>query len=305
MAITKPAVSTAPVKKTTTQPKKQRPRKKKPTDPVMGDMAGDVLPPKSYTETGLPVNQFSPPQTTRDMRKKDRQDQSMDEPMSLESPDIPGVSDVVKPGVVQSAPIDPDAMLPISPPSETPSSQMNQGDVKKADAKIADVKQLIRDAKWVEMKPSAEQLTEMMLTPEQRVQADALYNLADLATYYRGALQRGLGTLKSTQDFEVADGFRVIVVQVSTSSITVMFNKRNKTYSIDELPLRLGEKIASFALSPDKPDSIAAKNAYQSMVPQATDAHRSDAIDSLMSLNGQLEEVDTKAVAEMIKALFN
>ena len=41
------------------------------------------------------------------------------------------------------------------------------------------------------------------------------------------------------------------------------------------------------------------------MVPQATDAHRSDAIDSLMSLNGQLEEVDTKAVAEMIKALFN
>ena len=224
--------------------------------------------------------------------------------MSLESPDIPGVSDVARPGVVQSAPIDPDAMLPISPPSETPSSQMNQGDVKKADAKIADVKQLIRDAKWVEMKPSAEQLTEMMLTPEQRVQADALYNLADLATYYRGALQRGLGTLKSTQDFEVADGFRVIVVQVSTSSITVMFNKRNKTYSIDDLPLRLGEKIASFALSPDKPDSIAAKNVYQSMVPQATDAHRSDAIDSLMSLNGQLEEVDTKAVAEMIKALF-
>ncbi|NND96191.1 MAG: hypothetical protein HKN47_02545 [Pirellulaceae bacterium] len=333
-------------KPTTSAPRKERyPKPKRNVDPVMGSMSGGVDPPAKLSSTGIPVNEFSPPQSDNASAADNASDNTgMQEPPSMDPasmdptstdsgmlPDLTGdmttgdmttedaVPDVNAADMADSSPSDPamtpspstpvpevnpDGALPVSPGTETGPVKLTDQQIAANDAAIKQVKELIAGAKWIEMKPAAEKLTEMMLSDEQRVEADALYNLADLAMFYRGAVQRGLGTLKATQDFEVAEGFRVLVVEVSHSSLTVRYNARNKTYSLDEIPFRLAEKISTFALDPGKPDSIAAKSCYQAISPLSNDEHRKEAINWLELVNDDLEDVDTKAVGEMIQSIF-
>ena len=202
-------------------------------------------------------------------------------------------------------PIDPDAMMAVDGPTTSAPEEMTEEMVAANDAEITKVRELVRKANWDQMAAAAERLTELQLTEEQRADAEALYDLAYMASFYRGGIQRGLGTLKATQDFEVAEGFRVLVVEVSQTSLTVRFSARNKTYSLDEMPMRLSEKIASFALSPEDPDSIAGRAAYHAVSPLSNDEHREQSIEDLQRINGQVSQVNAAAMADQIKNLFS
>ena len=132
-----------------------------------------------------------------------------------------------------------------------------------------------------------------------------MFNLADLALFYRGGIQRGLGTLKATQSFEVTDGFRVVVVEVSSTSLTVKANGRNYSYaSIGEIKFRLAEKIASFAMDLNQADGIAAKAAYQAISPLSSKEYRAESIEWLEMVDADMPDVDAKAVGTLIKELF-
>ena len=63
---------------------------------------------------------------------------------------------------------------------------------------------------------------------------------------------------------------------------------------MDELPPRLTEKIVSFTLSPDKPDTLAAQALYRLIHPATNDGYRKDALETLASVDGMLDKVDTK-----------
>ncbi|MGB7346578.1 MAG: hypothetical protein WBD20_20320 [Pirellulaceae bacterium] len=302
----------------------ERNQQRRKADPVMGKLAGEVEPPR--TATGLPINKFSPPQdspatnspdsstdgmpdATMTMPGENADDSGNDmttgEDMPEMSPDMTSTPEPeMTPTQTTMPEVNPDSALPVSPGTTTGPVQLTDAQITENDTEIQKVKKLIQDANWSVMQPAAEKVTERILSETQKAEADALYNLADLASFYRGGLQRGLGTLKATQDFEVTDGFRVLVVEVSTSSLTIKYNGRNKTYSIDEIPLRLAEKIASFAMDLNKPDVIAAKAAFQAISPLSNEGHRKESIEWLELVDSDMPDVDAKAVAAQIKQLF-
>ncbi len=108
--------------------------------------------------------------------------------------------------------------------------------IAQANAAIKEVEQLIQQADWVKMKGAAEKVTEMTLTDQQRTHADALYNLADLATFYRGGIVKGMETRQTASTFELTEGVPVLVVEASETEITIRANARNRTYTLDEMP---------------------------------------------------------------------
>lgn len=191
--------------------------------------------------------------------------------------------------------------MPEKPIPDSPTPAMVQANQAKIDA----VEELIRSAQWKEMKPAADALLKLNLNPEQTKRADAFYDIADLATYYRGGIERGLRSLQTGNSFDIVDNFPVIVVEVSADSLSIQYNKRTQTYALDELPPRLTEKIAAFALSPEQPDSIAGLALYRLIHPKTNDEYRRDAVKMLASVNGKLETVDSKMLQQVAKEILS
>ncbi|QDT13516.1 hypothetical protein [Planctomycetes bacterium K23_9] len=295
-------------------------------DPVMGNPAPRAEPPK--TSTGLPMNQFSPPQDPmpgpmNPSLPSTNGDPVASEPIKGTDPDGPGManpsmdnpamdspamdnmpSQATMPAEVDQPAVNPDGALPVSPGTTSAPVQLTDADIAANEQEIQKVKKVIRDLNWTLMRSSAEKVTQRTLSDAQRIEADALYNLADLASYYRGGLQRGLGAIKATQDFEVTEGVRVLVVEVSPSSLTIKYNGRNRTYSVEEIPFRLAEKIASFAIDLTQPDGIASKAVFQAISPLSNEEYRKDSIEWLEMVDPDMPDVDTKEVAKQIKELF-
>ncbi len=196
-------------------------------------------------------------------------------------------------------------VLPVTPgQQESPPTEMTDDMIAVANAAIANVEQLIQQADWEQMKPAASKVTEMTLSDQQREYADALYHLADLATFYRGGIVKGIGTLQTASTFDIAEGVSVLVVETTREGLTIRRGARNKDYTVDNMPFSLAETLCSFALSPDKPDNIAARSCFQSIAPQSSADYRKDALTWLEFVNQDVEGVDTKKVAEAIKKLF-
>ena len=199
----------------------------------------------------------------------------------------------------------PDVPAPMpNEPMETAKPELTLEQVAENEKAIDEVIELIRGANFETMKSAANAVTERQLSEDQTKRAFALYHIADLASFYKGAIQEGLGTLKTSNTFEYADGLRMIVVEKSDSSLTVMFNRKNRTYTLDNMPLRMAEKLATFALDPTKPDSQAAKALYESVRKNANVDYRKATIETLQSLDGQLETVDVADVIEMLNVLY-
>ena len=291
----------APPTRGAVQPRRQ-------LDPVMGSLAGNVPPP---TRPSLqprmpsevqPQNGVSPP--------NDSAADSMPEPSRAPEPSMESTSPGMHEQAVASAStempmVNPDGALPVSSVTQSAPVELTDADIAENEAEISKVKKLIREFNWNDMRSAAEKVTERTLTDSQRIEADALFNLADLASYYRGGIERGLGTLKATQDFEVTEGFRVLVVEVSASSLTLKYNGRNKAYpSINDFPPRLAEKLASFAMDLEQPDGIAARSVYQAIAPTSNDEHREASIQWLEMIDDDLPDVDARAVAKQIKELY-
>ena len=118
--------------------------------------------------------------------------------------------------------------------------------IAKADEAIAKVEQLIRAKNWSTMKEEADKLTEMMLSDQQAPYAQALYDLADLATFYRGGISKGIMTLQATQTFEITDGLQVAVVEKNPDGIILRVNGRNKTYTLTDMPFVLADRLCGF-----------------------------------------------------------
>ncbi len=248
----------------------------KPHDPVMGNLADNVPPPPPTQDSDSP-----PP---------------ADPPTKTPSNNPPPVT--------PTPPTETEAMMPVQPATTTPTSEMTEEMVAAGEERIQQVEQLLRTAKWKEMKPAAEKLTESMLTDEQRERAQSLYELADLASFYRGGIERGVASLKVGNDFQVTDSFRVIIVETGDDLLVVRYSAKNRSYKFDEFPFSLAHKLATFAMPADATSSLAAKAAYQALAPKATQDHRQEAIDWLLSIDEEIEGADPKQVAETIKTLF-
>ena len=278
-----------------------REKQRKPIDPVMGEYAGDVPPPPRLSDTGLPVNQFTPMATQSDPDDAMRADYMPDaNPNNVATSPMTQMSDSP---MTEMPDVNPDGMMSVSPGSTSGPVEMSPADIAKVDQQIDVVTQMVRGADWANMESAAEKLLDLTLTDQQREKATGLYDLAQLATYYRGGIQRGLATLKATQDFDIGDGFRVLVVEVSSEELTIRYNARNKKYLFDELPFRLADKLATFSMDFEQPKVQAAMWAFHAVSPLTNADHRQQAIESLTALKQDIDEVDTGLVSKVIQKL--
>ena len=194
--------------------------------------------------------------------------------------------------------VDPNPKPPVVPKKPAITDEM----VAEADKQLANLEMLIKSAKWDEMKPAAEKASELPMKDEQKTRAEALYEVADLASFYQGGIKKAVADIAVGNDFEVTKDFRVIVVEKGDDFIAIQFNARKKTYKFDELPFSLAHKLASFTI-PASPTQTAAKSIYQSISPKANEESRKEALQWLGELS-DVKGADPQRISETLKQMF-
>ncbi|WP_372896693.1 hypothetical protein, partial [Stieleria sp.] len=145
-----------------------------------GSESNNVDPPTSPTPTPTSPTPTSPTQTSPTQTSPTPA--NMMPPVGMSIPETPMTPEPPATGSTPSTP------TPTATPNPTPA--MTAERVAANQAKIEAVQELIRTADWDQMKPAAEALTKLDLDAEQSKRASALYDIADLATFYRGAIGR-------------------------------------------------------------------------------------------------------------------
>ena len=231
----------------------------------------------------------------------------VDVPAGMEPPNgEPATTDSTSAGnVMPTADPTPDPMTEPTPgPMTEPKPELTPEMIAAGEAKLKAVEQLIVNGNWDRMKTAADELLKSKLPEPQATRASTLFDIADLATYFRGGLVRGLGTLNTGNTFEYVKDVPVIVVGATDQSLDIRLNRRTYSYKVDEIPPRLAEKIASFSLSLDKPDTIAGLALYRLISKDIDPGYKQDAFEKLRSVDGELNQVDSEVLLKVAEELF-
>jgi len=153
------------------------------------------------------------------------------------------------------------------------------------------------------MNAIANRMLDQPMSDEQKSEASDLFQVIDLALFYRTAIVDSIANLNVGNDFEVSDGLRVIIVEKSPSNLTVMFNKMQREYSIDQLPWPLAHKLASFEVSGDT-FSTAAKSVYQAIAPTTNSGLQTQALDWIKEIQNDLDGTDKESVGSTLSSLI-
>jgi len=188
--------------------------------------------------------------------------------------------------------------------ASNPVTPLPAGDADAAEQAIAKARAAIAAADWQSMEPLAEAAEQAAVTAAQKSRASRLLQLAELASYYHGGVERGLDGLNAAESFAVAEKLQVVVVEIGPDQVIVKFNGRNKGYPRRELPLVLAHKIALLAMPGDAPATTAASHAYQAVAPVSTQPYRQQAIGALEAMTEQVEGANPVDVAAAIRDVF-
>ena len=243
-------------------------------DPVMGTLEPNKK--KSKKDNGM-----------TDLEKKINDDKPMNNTGSEADPE-PG-----KPMV------DPKPEKPEVPKKPAITDEM----IAEAEKQLANVSMLIKSTQWDKMKSAAESASELPMSDEQKERAEALYEVADLASYYRVGIEKSVAAIPAGNDFEIATDIRVIVVEKGDDFIAIRLNAKTRNYKFDALPLSLAHKLASFKI-PESPTQAAAKAVYQIVVtPEEKKESREEAFQWLDEL-GEVDGVDPKRLSKTLQEIF-
>lgn len=178
------------------------------------------------------------------------------------------------------------------------------GDAEAAQQAIDKAREAIAAADWESMQPLAEAAERAAVTAEQKKQASQLLQLAELASYYHGGIERGLDGLEAGESFAITDQIQVVMVEIGPEVVVVKFSGRNKDYPRHKLPLVLAHKIATFAMPADAPETTAAAQAYQAIAPISTPQYRQQAIRALEAMTEPVEGAEPVDVVAAIRDVF-
>ncbi|TWU24278.1 hypothetical protein Pla52o_22050 [Novipirellula galeiformis] len=281
-------------------------------DPIMGSLApatrngsGSNNPRGSFGDTqggmgglgGMDAGDSNPMEMSPEPNAtNDRDDAEVSSPMESMETTVPAPT---TPGPAMTPPDTPEP-APAAPSVPELSEEM----VAKGEELIAKARTAIKSSDWKQIKAVHDAAADTAFTPEQQMRAGPLLEIADLASYYRGAIERGVGTLDTGSDFEVTENLRVIVVEKGPDRLVIRFNAKIKEYAFDELPPRLAEKVASFALKEGDPAVIASQAVYQAIAPNSNDAYRQAAIQTLEAMTAEVEGASPKQIAVALRDLL-
>jgi hypothetical protein len=165
-------------------------------------------------------------------------------------------------------------------------------------------REAIRRADWDQMQALTTAAVRDAATADQKAQATRWEQLAELATYYYGGVQKGLDGLGAGKSFNVTESLQVVVVETGPSKLTIRFNARNKEYPRDELPLVIAERVARFALPTDSPSTAAGAEVYKAIAKITTPQYRQAAIRALEAMEEVPDELSPSDLVAAIKDIF-
>lgn len=286
-----------------------------PSDPVMGEFSEEFAPgPDAGKPSGLVSDMNAAESIASDSPPAGPNGMQMDAGMDTDSmamnsnppdspPDMSMEPDPAPEPEPDTTTPDPDSSSEPAMTSE-PAPEMTEEMLATATKEIEQVEELIRSASWSKMLPAAEKLLETPMDADQKTRAEALYELADLATYYRGGISKAVNDLDVGNDFEIANDFRVIVVETGDDLLVVRFNEQNREFKFDEFPFSLAHRLGSFSM-PETPGAAAAKAVYQAIAPKAMEAHIEQSMEWLRAIDPETEEVDVARVIETLESIIS
>jgi len=298
-------------------------RSRKPFDPVMGGLAGDMPPPQpTQVVDGSPVPEFDaetsmPSMETMELETMELETMAL-ETMELETMGGPQENMVPSDKSVSAMSDLPMGTPPPTPapaaaamPTEPPMPAMVPEPVAPTEAQLAEAEEAlnavvvsIKQHDWNQMKTLAKKANTLPMLGPTQARADALYQLADLATYYRGGLEKSLLSLKAGNEFDLTNDLKVVIVEVGTNKLMIRFNGKNKEYTLDSMPLRLAQKIAELSVPIDSPTAQAAKFAFQAIAPVTTPPYRDEAIAELEKITEEVEGAEPAKLVAAIRDIY-
>ncbi len=192
---------------------------------------------------------------------------------------------------------------PVPPANSTPDSPQppTAEQIAVGDAAVTASLDAIKKGNWAAMKSLAETAETKAVTDAQKQSAETLFQFADLATFYRGAIQRAMADLVAGNEVNLTESMTFLVKQSSAEQITLYRNKRDYPYTFEELPLSVAHALAPFQLNVSSPEGQAAKAVFQAISTKATPGHRVESIEILRNLD-QVEGADPKRLADLIES---
>ncbi len=277
--------------------------RKRERDPIMGSLGPEL--PGDTDQYVAPME----PDNASEMAMNDAAP-AMDAPMQAMTPDSMTPDSMTPDNMTPDAMPTPEAatpdpeMMPVQetmpmPEAVPPDPQM----VEAAAAAIEQAKAAIKKADWANMASLAEKAGAAAVTDEQRQAADSMFQLADLATFYRGGIERALKDLTIGNTFEVTEGLEIVIVDVTAEKLTIRSAAKNRSYSVNELPLALAHKLASFHVDPDA-TGTAAKAAYQAITPVSTEPYREESIMWLGEINDEIAGAERDKLIAAIRMVY-
>ncbi|MFG0267225.1 MAG: hypothetical protein ACF8AM_19055 [Rhodopirellula sp. JB055] len=220
-------------------------------------------------------------------------------------PDNGGMSPATRPNM------QPDAMQPTpnppesdpSPPMDSPRSEATPEEIKAGEAALSAAENALRQLDWSTMKSLAETAEKSAATDEQATRAETVYQIADLATYYRGGVSRAMANLNAGNEFNVTDAITLLVVEASANRLVARRGARNYAYTLDEVPFVVSQALAAFQLPMESETGRAAQAVYESIAAKSTPEVRADAVQILRSLQ-DVEGGDALRIADWIETRY-
>ena len=244
------------------------PVKRRPFDPVMGSMAGDVPPPEMKSTI----------------------------PQSVEGLGDVGLENVRQPDTEKKG------VGTVTPES---TSRPDDQSMVAAQSRLRQAAQAIRNRDWEGMKSSIESMRDLPMTPEQSDRMEALYAVADLASYFRGGILIGIERQEAANQFEITDGVQVSFVgyDESTQTLTLKTDRGIQSYPLDTLPYSIADRMAKFAIGPVEDFEIAAA-VYHCVAPEASERTMAVELAFLRGADRMVGEVSTGAIADAVEFVF-
>lgn len=261
---------------------------KRPYDPVMGRLAGDTPPPQAppvvSSPDDVPPADGAPPQTGVAVdRAADRTI-----PTATPMPTMPSSPAMSSPG----------SETPASPPEPTGEQ------IQAADAALATLRTAITTHRWDQLQPLAENATAVAASEPQKELAEALFQLVDLITYYRGGIEKAIGTLQAGNELDLTADLKVVIVETGSNKLVIRFNGKNKEYKFDSIPLSLAHKLARLSIPDDSPTTRAAMFSFQAVAPITTPPYREAAIAELEKIDEEVEGAEPEKLVVAIRHLY-
>lgn len=136
-------------------------------------------------------------------------------------------------------------------------------------AELAELSGLMKEAKaalgdfsFAEAETALEQAAKVAKLPEHQAAVGRLKTLGEMAKRFRQAIAESMAQLEAGDVIKVGASTEAAVVESSPEKLVIRAAGRNRTYTLDDMPLGLAVSIGERSLSADDPKTPVFKGAY-------------------------------------------